>query len=111
MSQCASCGKSISFLTRVKSSIDGKHYCSDCSNLQHSSKPNGDNWRRENQSQIPNSDDPLNCAFQRRFTLPYRVQCSLTGIGSGGVISRTFADYESCRIDICPMYQSWNKEN
>lgn len=51
--------------------------------------------------------EPLVCAFQRQFNAPYRIQCALTGIGTvGGAISRVFANYEPCKIDICPQFQN-----
>jgi Zn finger protein HypA/HybF involved in hydrogenase expression len=67
-------------------------------------------WKSEHQTQLPNPDEPLICAFQRRFSTPYRIQCAVTAIGGGGIISRAFANYEKCLIDICPMYQNWKKE-
>ena len=90
--KCQVCGKSVDRFTRPKE--DGTFICSDCEREQYN---------------VPKPDQPLVCSFQRRFSTPYRVQCALTAIGDGGVISRAFVNYEPCKIDICPMYQNWKK--
>ena len=82
-----------------KKQDDGSIVCGDCLG------------KNEQQTQLPKPDQPLVCAFQRRFSNPYRVQCALTGIGAEGVISRAFANYDPCFIDICPNYQNWKKED
>jgi hypothetical protein len=103
MTKCASCGRQLSIFNEFKRS--NTIYCKECVDTIN------DLNEYPNQTQLPKQDEPLNCAFQRRFNNPHRVQCALTRIGGGGVIARTLANYEPCLIDICPMYQAWkNKE-
>ena len=104
MSVCETCGKKLNFLTKFRK--DGAVYCGDCIDKIKSQ----DVKQKPNQTQLPLAGQPLICAFQRRFSNPYRVQCALTAIGGGGVISRAFANYGPCLIDICPNYQNWKKD-
>ena len=97
--KCRVCGKEIGRFTHHKKQEDETMICGSCLGEEES----------EHQTQLPKPDQPLICAFQRRFNNPYRVQCAVTAIGDGGIISRAFANYESCRIDICPMYQNWQQ--
>ena len=104
MVRCHSCGKTLGvFEPHLKYQKDGQTYCQECGEkvLQKDA--------HAHQTQLPEADEPLVCSFQRRFSTPYRVQCALTAIGDGGVISRAFVNYEPCKIDICPMYQNWKR--
>ena len=99
---CSNCGRKHPWHEAKKIDPSGIHVCRKCN------RPLGSESDL-NQTQLPEPDQPLVCSFQRRFSTPYRVQCALTAIGDGGVISRVFVNYEPCKIDICPMYQNWKK--
>ena len=59
------------------------------------------------QTELPKYNEPLKCAFMRRFS-ETRIRCGLTGVGEyGGVVGKVFTSYDACMIDICPLYQSW----
>ena len=50
----------------------------------------------------------FDCAFQRKVPHRSDMRCALTGVGSyGGVLGTAFSNYDSCLIDICPLYQTW----
>ena len=52
---------------------------------------------RANESgDLPKSNEPLNCAFQRRTKK--KILCGLT---------QELSNLDPCLIDICPMYQTW----
>ena len=98
---CSNCGrKHVWHEAKKIDPITGLHVCIKCNTPLDSEKDG-------NQTQLPKQGEPLVCAFQRQFNAPYRIQCALTGIGSGGgAISRVFANYEPCKIDICPQFQN-----
>jgi ribosomal protein L37AE/L43A len=99
--KCPKCGRNHSWHEAKRIDANsGLHICRKCGTPLDSEKIG-------NQTQLPEPDQPLVCAFQRRFNSPYRVQCAVTAIGDGGLLSRVFANYEPCNIDICPMYQNW----
>lgn len=61
------------------------------------------------ESDLPKSNEPLNCAFQRRDMGAKKIECVLTESGSSNVLFRV-VERDACLIDICPMYQTWKKE-
>ena len=60
------------------------------------------------QSDLPERDEPLNCAFQRRDKGASKIECALTESGASNVLYR-MVDRDPCHIDICPIYQTWKK--
>ncbi|MHA2394852.1 MAG: hypothetical protein ACXAEX_23225 [Promethearchaeota archaeon] len=62
------------------------------------------------QTQLPKPDEPINCAFQRRYNLPFnQILCGITtredqtDVFTSDLVTR----YDPCLIDICPMFQAW----
>ena len=55
---------------------------------------------------LPSEQETLNCGFQRRDKGAKRIECALTERGATSPLY-TMVDRDPCKIDICPLYQTW----